>query len=246
MGEKGNSVACQQHKVFVICAGTNPFIPLTMQPQPRPRGRPRKKRRTGDRVVRAQSPAPAPTSSHTRHLDEDVVSDAFLSHKPNVDRGNGPSSPHELDKANTASSPYELDKADAISLLHEMDEVDAASRLSDCPSDNDTGDSRLWNPHVGLKPSPLDGCASEGEITMEDDLPYGAKKAVVKSMVDLMNHLGDADERDREWLPAEEQRKLDARKRGMSYFIPSISRALTLISREEESSFPWSRYRCEI
>ena len=30
-----------------------------------------------------------------------------------------------------------------------------------------------WNPHVGMKPSQFNDGASDGELELEDDLPYG-------------------------------------------------------------------------
>jgi hypothetical protein len=122
-----------------------------------------------------------------------------------------------------------------------LDKVDASSNCTLDDDNNETGSPTLWDLHVGLKPSPLDGCASEGEITMEEDLPYGARKEVVSSMVNMIVNLDDLDPHNLEWLPAYEQRKLEARKKGLSSFMISISEALTLMSRKEESLFPWSR-----
>jgi len=91
-----------------------------------------------------------------------------------------------------------------------------------CPLENvdddddpsDTGNPELWDPHAGLKPSRLDGCASDGEVEIEDDLPYGGARELNGAMVDMMLDLGDYDERDLDWLPPKEQRKLEARKKG--------------------------------
>jgi hypothetical protein len=82
----------------------------------------------------------------------------------------------------------------------------------DVPSD--TGNRKLWDPHAGLKPSKRDGRASDGEVEIKDDLPYGGKKEVNGAMVDMMLELDDYDDRDIEWLPPKEQRKLEARKKG--------------------------------
>jgi len=100
----------------------------------------------------------------------------------------------------------------------------------DDPIDSDAEDPKyLRDIRAGLKPSPLDAATldaatldaetldaetdDEGEI--EDDLPYGAEKEVNSVMVDMMIELGDCDERDMEWLPAKERRKVEARKKGM-------------------------------
>jgi len=40
----------------------------------------------------------------------------------------------------------------------------------------DTGDPTLWDPHVGMKPLQLNGCASDGELKLEDEVPYASAK----------------------------------------------------------------------
>jgi hypothetical protein len=78
----------------------------------------------------------------------------------------------------------------------------------------------LWDPHTGLKPSELDGYASDGDLMMGNDLPSDAENEAVDLMVEMMRDLDDNDPHDTEWLPAYEQRKLEARKTGMlSYFM---------------------------
>ena len=81
---------------------------------------------------------------------------------------------------------------------------------------SDTGNPRLWDAHAGMKPSRLDGCASDGEVEIEDDLPHGGAKELNSAMIDMMLDLGDYDERDNEWLPPKERIKLEARKKGIS------------------------------
>ena len=61
----------------------------------------------------------------------------------------------------------------------------------DADTDDDTGAHKLWNPHAGLKPSPLDNCASDANIEMEDNLPYGADTELSGTMVDMMVDLDD-------------------------------------------------------
>ena len=61
----------------------------------------------------------------------------------------------------------------------------------DANTDNDTGAHELWDPHAGLKPSPLDNCASDANIEMEDNLPYGADTELSGTMVDMMVDLDD-------------------------------------------------------
>lgn len=74
----------------------------------------------------------------------------------------------------------------------------------------DTGDPTLWDPHVGMKPSELDDCASDGELELEDDLPYGGMIEVNDPMLNMMFNLYDDDK----WLPLREQIKVDARIKG--------------------------------
>jgi hypothetical protein len=65
-----------------------------------------------------------------------------------------------------------------------------------------------------LRPSPFDGNASDGEVEIVEDLPFGANWQVNTSMVDMMTDLDDCDMRDLEWLPPNERRKLEARGKG--------------------------------
>ena len=106
---------------------------------------------------------------------------------------------------------------------------------------SDTGDPELWDPHAGLKPSQLDGRVSDGEIEIEDDLPYGGEKELNSTMIDMMLDLGDYDERDGEWLPPKERKKLEARKKGSQCFEDVNIKTLTKIIRQEEDSLPWAR-----
>ncbi len=110
---------------------------------------------------------------------------------------------------------------------------------NDNPSD--TGDPKLWDPHAGLKPSQLDGRASDGEVEIEDDLPYGGAKELNGTMIDMMLDLGNYDKRDGEWLPPKEQKKLVARKKGSQHFEDVNIKTLTKIIRQEEVSLPWAR-----
>src|SRR5713226_7827800 len=66
----------------------------------------------------------------------------------------------------------------------------------DANTDDDTGAHKLWDPHAGLKPSPLDDCTLDTNIKMEDDLPYGADTELSGTMVNMMVNLDDGDVRD--------------------------------------------------
>ena len=77
---------------------------------------------------------------------------------------------------------------------------------------SDIGNPRLWDAHAGMKPSWLDGCASDGEV---DDLPHGGAKELNSTMIEMMLNLGDYDKRNNEWLPPKERIKLEARKKGI-------------------------------
>jgi hypothetical protein len=80
-------------------------------------------------------------------------------------------------------------------------------------SESDTGALDLWDPHAGLKPSELDGCASDADVEMEDDLPSGGDREVSASMVNMMVDLEERD--DGEWLPPRLRKKIEARKTGI-------------------------------
>jgi hypothetical protein len=92
------------------------------------------------------------------------------------------------------------------------EELDAAipkSRDPDCDSDDgydskDTGNRQDWDPHAGMKPSHLDGCMSDDEVDLEDDLPYGADIEVNGPMIDFMLEHGNEDLDDLNWLPSGE------------------------------------------
>jgi len=102
-------------------------------------------------------------------------------------------------------------------------------------TDKDTGALDVWDLHVGLKPSPLDNCASDTEIEIEETLPYGAESEVSGIMVDMMVDLDNCDVQDMDWLPLREKRKLAARKTGMIRFCleTEISRILTGVQGKE-------------
>jgi|SRR6266850_283367 len=78
---------------------------------------------------------------------------------------------------------------------------------------SDTGPVELWNPHVGLKPSKEDGDASDGEVIIEDDLPYGAMFQVNNNLIEMLIEMEDA--RDLDWLPPKDWKRLEMRKKGM-------------------------------
>lgn len=87
---------------------------------------------------------------------------------------------------------------------------------SDSGSDiEDTGNRRNWDPHAGMKPSCRDGCASDGKVNLEGDLPYGGAIEVNGAMIDMMCKLNDDDSCDVDWLPPKELKKLEQRKKGM-------------------------------
>jgi hypothetical protein len=68
---------------------------------------------------------------------------------------------------------------------------------------------------MGLKPQLLlNDLASDGEVEIKEDLPYGGEREVNGAMVDMMVELSDCDEYDTEWLPAKEWWRLEARKKG--------------------------------
>jgi hypothetical protein len=103
--------------------------------------------------------------------------------------------------------------------------------------------------HTGLKPMPLDEVAlneasdevaldEEGEI--ESDVPYGAEKEVNGPMINMMVELGDCDERNMEWLPAKEQKKVMARKKGAVSFQDANDWNTYHAVREEKDPLPWA------
>lgn len=90
--------------------------------------------------------------------------------------------------------------------------VEAPDEPSDGGDESDTGPAELWDPHTGLKPSELDGEASDGDVDIEDDLPYGGALEVNDAMIEMIIELEDA--RDLDWLPPAERKKLAKLKKG--------------------------------
>jgi hypothetical protein len=97
-----------------------------------------------------------------------------------------------------------------------------------------------------LKPSKEDGDASDGDVVIEDDLPYGAAFQVNDNLVDMLVETEDA--RDLDWLPPKEQKRLEMRKKGEISCVSGnrIMQVLTLRSREEKGPFIWPRCGCEV
>ena len=92
--------------------------------------------------------------------------------------------------------------------------------------DANTSDSALWDPHMGMKPLPLDDCASDGKLELEDELPDRGAVELHHPMLKLMVKLARYNSEDLKWLPPEEQRKLAARKIGM---ISSVQARMLII-----------------
>jgi len=90
--------------------------------------------------------------------------------------------------------------------------VEVQDEESDDGDESDTGPAGLWNPCSSLKPSELDGEASDGDVDIKDDLPYGAAFELNNAMIQMIIELEDA--RDLDWLPLAEQRKLAMRNKG--------------------------------
>jgi len=61
----------------------------------------------------------------------------------------------------------------------------------DSESDISVPDS--WDPHVGLKPSEMDGCTLDANVKMKDKLPPGGEEEVNVAMVELMIKLEGCD-----------------------------------------------------
>jgi len=51
-----------------------------------------------------------------------------------------------------------------------------------------------WDPHIGLKPSELDGCTLDASVEMESELPPGGEEVVNTAIVNLMIDLEGCDE----------------------------------------------------
>ena len=83
----------------------------------------------------------------------------------------------------------------------------------------DTGVPKLWDSHIGLKPSEVNGQASDNEVEIKGDLPYRGDKEVNNMMVNMMVKLSDCNKHDDKWLLEKERKKLEARKNGNVSFL---------------------------
>jgi hypothetical protein len=93
---------------------------------------------------------------------------------------------------------------------------------------------------MGLKPSALDDCASNADIEMENDLPYGEECEMSSTMINMMVDLNDCDTRDMDWLPLKEQRKIADRKTGMISFTSRLKiQDDLLVFREKKEPLSW-------
>ena len=98
---------------------------------------------------------------------------------------------------------------DDISYL--LDEVvESIEIINDLEIDSDTRVPTKWDPHAGIKPLQGDDGASNGELEVEDNLPYRGVIEVSCPMVKMMATLDDNDE----WLPWGEQQKKNTRITG--------------------------------
>jgi len=153
-----------------------------MQPQKRPRGRPRKKRKA---KTKGRSCAPSPSPSKSRaHLLDDID--------------------HADDDDDRPFIAVEWPADDVEDPSGDVDYPTEGVGVVDEDSSSDFGDPESWDPHAGLKPSEVDGYASDSDLEPEDALPYGAENEVNGEMVDMMVDNEEWDGRDKEWLPPNE------------------------------------------
>ena len=87
--------------------------------------------------------------------------------------------------------------------------------------DMDAEDPKLLqNLRRDLKLSLLDEAKSDAEASddIKGNLSYGGEKKVNSIMIDMIVEMDDYNECDMEWLPAKEQKKVKARKKGIVSF----------------------------
>ena len=88
--------------------------------------------------------------------------------------------------------------------------IESVEVVNDLEIDSDTGVPAKWDPHTGMKPLQGDDSASNGELEVEDNLPYRGTIEVSYPIVKMIAALGDNDE----WLPWGEQKKKNTRITG--------------------------------
>ena len=175
-----------------------------------------------DRCERSHAPSPDP--SHACPLD-------------GLDDDNGPSDTGDPKQHEQSQAP-----SPSPSHAHPSGDVDD----DDDPFDSDAEDPKLRDLRAGLKPSPLDGETLDGEDDIEGNLPYGGVKEVNTTMIDMMVKLSDCDEGDMEWLPASEQKRVDARKKGIVSFWGANARITYHAKRKEKGPLPWAQYCLQV
>jgi len=81
---------------------------------------------------------------------------------------------------------------------------------------------------------------SDSEDDIKANLPYGGAKKVNSTMINMMVDLSDCDEGDMEWLPAGEQKKVEAREKGIVSFWDANVRNTYYAIRKEKDPLPWA------
>ena len=155
------------------------------------------------------------TCKHGYDCQHNTKPDALLLAPPDITPNPPPMEPASQTRGRTQERPKEkhsnLGEQRWAASTH-ASRVEAPDKSSDDGDESDTGPAALWDPHTGLKPSELDGEASDGDIDIKDDLPYGAAFEVNDAMIEMIIKLEDT--RDSDWLPPAEQKKLAKLKKG--------------------------------
>jgi len=168
-----------------------------MQPQRQGRGRPRKQQ-----VVNVNKESDATGDLHLYPMAQSPGQGPLPPTQPQR-RGRG--HPRKERKAKQKSQPCSPNPHPSHShplgdVAHPPDGVEVVG----VDTARVTRNCTKWDPHAGMKPSRWDDCASDGELELEDDLPYGGA-IVNRRMTDMMANLGDNDE----WLPWNEPMNLE-------------------------------------
>jgi len=71
--------------------------------------------------------------------------------------------------------------------------IESVDVVDDLEINLDTRVPAKWDPHAGMKPSQGDNGASNRELELEDNLPYGGTIEVSRPMVKMMAALGNND-----------------------------------------------------
>lgn len=201
-----------------------------MQQSSQLRGRPKKKPRTR----KAQDWGPS--SSCILHSDANAKSsDAkACSADANAEPSGAGVPPADAEPSGAGAPPVDAD----INLS------DVGTPQEDADGDHGDVSELAWDSDIGLKPSVLDGNASDDSV--EEFLPEEAGERAQSVMDKMMIKLEKCDTQDTDWLPPKERKKMVPKKIGMISSRAQVVKELTMGLRKAKGALSWTPHRCKV